>query len=50
MLNLFYVLIYYIFYYYVEWYLLLFTCYDGAPLRSPVLEKGVMLGVVPLQR
>jgi hypothetical protein len=24
-----------------------FTCYDGAPLRSPVLEKGVMLGVLP---
>jgi hypothetical protein len=23
-----------------------FTCYDGAPLRSPVLEKGVMLGVL----
>ena len=27
-----------------------FTCYDGAPLRSPVLEKGVMLGVLPEQR
>jgi len=25
------------------------TCYDGAPLRSPVLEKGVMLGVLPKQ-
>jgi hypothetical protein len=27
-----------------------FTCYDGAPLRPPVLEKGVMLGVLPKQR
>jgi len=26
------------------------TCYDGAPLRSPVLEKGVILGVLPKQR
>ena len=25
------------------------TCYDGAPLRSPALEKGVMLGVLPKQ-
>jgi len=23
------------------------SCYDGAPLRSPVLETGVMLGVLP---
>jgi len=29
---------------------LCFTCYDGAPLWSPVLEKGVMLKVFPSQR
>jgi hypothetical protein len=23
------------------------TSYDGASLRSPILEKGVMLGVLP---
>jgi len=46
---LFYFLCYYfleLFFWYVQWYLLLSTCYDGAPLRSPVLEKGVMLGVL----
>jgi len=25
------------------------TRYDGAPLRSPVIGKGVMLGVLPKQ-
>ena len=30
----------------VEWgEAFIFTCYDGAPLRSPALEKGVRLGV-----
>jgi hypothetical protein len=31
-------------------YLFCVVGYDKAPLRSPVLEEGVMLGVLPKQR
>jgi hypothetical protein len=30
----------------VEWNCFYFTCYDSTPLRTPVLEKGVMSVVV----
>jgi len=39
-----------LFLWYIKYYVLASTRCDGAQLRSPVLEKEVMLGVLPEQQ